>query len=140
MELTEEELAEMQEEHWTRGERAALSAQLQHILIELGYSEEYKPEFYIKEREQTIAALRRICDEYGDNEWDNNLFLGDILEKHLRRHLDQDAENRKPSEVYLVISKENGAIFGCFADIGSAEEYLKHTFNVFIQRIDVKGN
>lgn len=41
----------------------------------------------IVERYAAINALRRICEEHGDNDWDADLNLADILTKHLERHL-----------------------------------------------------
>ena len=37
--------------------------------------------------EQTRATLRRVCAEYGDNDWSDDLHLSDVIEKHLERHL-----------------------------------------------------
>lgn len=31
--------------------------------------------------------LRDICKEYGDNDWDDDLHIVDIVDKHLHRHL-----------------------------------------------------
>lgn len=39
------------------------------------------------ERMDIVAKLREICDEFGDNDWSDDLHLGDVLEKHLLRHL-----------------------------------------------------
>lgn len=39
------------------------------------------------EREQTISALRNICSTYGDNDWDDDLHLADVIAKHLHRNL-----------------------------------------------------
>ena len=41
------------------------------------------------EREEAIATLRRVCDRFGDNDWDPWLPLADIIEKHLVRHLEE---------------------------------------------------
>ena len=40
-----------------------------------------------KERLMVVAALRRVCEEHGDNDWPDNLHLADVIEKHLARHL-----------------------------------------------------
>ena len=40
-----------------------------------------------KERLMVVTALRRVCEEHGDNEWPDNLHLADVIEKHLARHL-----------------------------------------------------
>lgn len=29
------------------------------------------------------GTLRRLCADYGDNDWDDDLHLSDVLEKHL---------------------------------------------------------
>lgn len=34
-------------------------------------------------KSQTIAALRRLCDEFGDNEWPDTLHPADVLKNHL---------------------------------------------------------
>ena len=78
---------EEKDQSWINGERSALKRNLQFILGELMYSDEFTREKLIKEREDTIAALRSICDEFGDNDWDENLYLPDVIEKHLSRHL-----------------------------------------------------
>ena len=46
------------------------------------------------ERSQLVRALRRICEEHGDNDWPDDLALVDVLEKHLECHLDDDANER----------------------------------------------
>lgn len=38
-------------------------------------------------RAQTVAALRAICEEFGDNDWSDDLHPADVIEKHLARHL-----------------------------------------------------
>lgn len=42
------------------------------------------------ERSMAISMLRCYCERYGDNDWEDNLHLSDIIEKHLGRHLDDD--------------------------------------------------
>ena len=39
------------------------------------------------ERHEAIASLRELCADFGDNDWPDELTLGDIIEKHLARHL-----------------------------------------------------
>ena len=41
------------------------------------------------ERQATVVALRVACQTYGDNDWDDDLFLPDVVEKHLVRVLDE---------------------------------------------------
>lgn len=42
------------------------------------------------ERKESVKILRQICARFGDNNWNDDLYLVDILDKHLWRHL---AEN-----------------------------------------------
>lgn len=90
MEISEEKLDEIKEQSWIQGERAALTRQLSETLRGLMYSDEFTKERLIKEREETISALRSICDEFGDNDWDENLHLPDVINKHLRNYLDNE--------------------------------------------------
>ena len=72
-----------------RGSRAAWLQMLQICLQNLGYkSEEGGRSAWISEREQAISILRQVCDEFGDNDWPDNLHLADIIEKHLWRNLE----------------------------------------------------
>jgi hypothetical protein len=74
---------------YERGKRAALLGVLRHVLQELGVeSTEAGRARWVIERERIVAALRDVCDEYGDNEWSEGIGLDDVIEKHLRRHLD----------------------------------------------------
>lgn len=91
----------LHEPSYLEGERAALRAMLSEILRRLDVSAD-APQRTIarltKEREDTIAALRRVCRDHGDNEWDGSLYLADVVEKHLAKHLDEVADVR----AYLV--------------------------------------
>lgn len=44
---------------------------------------------WILERTAAIAILRSVCEQYGDNDWEPSLHLGDIIEKHLWRVLEE---------------------------------------------------
>lgn len=61
---------------------------------ELGYENPslWKAKKFIIEREETIVILRNLCEKYGDNDWGNNLHLGDIIEKHLEPYLEEKNE------------------------------------------------
>jgi hypothetical protein len=39
------------------------------------------------ERQETVARLRSICAEYGDNDWKDDLHLADVIDKHLANNL-----------------------------------------------------
>jgi len=82
---------ERDEACWVRGHRAALVSMLQHVLRELGYEgDEMARLAWIAEREQAVATLRVVCDEFGDNDWSNDLHLSDVVDKHLARHLSHE--------------------------------------------------
>jgi len=96
MEISEDKLQELTESHYLRGERAALVSQLYEILRKLSIpytSIDAAPENLMKiaeltiEREETISALRGVCEDHGDNDWDNDLHLADVVNKHLGNYL-----------------------------------------------------
>ena len=89
-------MTEQDEEIYLRGERSAWWQQLHTVLRELGYdkkdfSADERHKFsraqLALERENGIRALRSICDDFGDNDWPDNLTLIDIISKHLENHL-----------------------------------------------------
>jgi hypothetical protein len=44
----------------------------------------------VAEREAAIASLRSVCHLHGDNNWDTDLHMADIINKHLANHLDEN--------------------------------------------------
>lgn len=89
MEISEEKLQELAESHYIRGQRQLLVGQLREILKQLYYDEEFTTEKLIAEREEAVLALRSICEDHGDNDWDEDLHLADVINKHLGRYLDE---------------------------------------------------
>lgn len=87
MEISEDELTEIKEQSYIQGQRVLLLSQLQQILRELGITDDVTKEQLIIEREKTVAMLRRVCGCFGDNDWPDNLYLPDIIDKHLATHL-----------------------------------------------------
>lgn len=69
------------------GHTAAYRKMLRECLSNLDY-DETKLARVVLEREEALVVLRRLCMEFGDMEWDENLHLADIIDKHLGRHLD----------------------------------------------------
>ena len=76
---------EAQTKLYIEGETNALKeiiVNCQHKLrglgVELKTSEQFSPE-----RVDIIKTLRSLCDEHGNNDWDENLHISDILNKHL---------------------------------------------------------
>lgn len=73
---------------WETGNRAAWRRILRTALSELGIDDpEAGKARWVIEREHAVAALRSLCSEFGDNDWPNDLHLGDIINKHLGDHL-----------------------------------------------------
>lgn len=71
------------------GSRRNLLLILEEVLQFLGYdSPEARAVAWVQEREEAVARLREICAVYGDNDWPDDANLGDVVEKHLRHHLD----------------------------------------------------
>jgi len=61
---------------------------LELCLRNLGYqSTEGRHVAWISQRERTVAMLRMVCAEHGDNDWPDDLHLADVIEKHLARYL-----------------------------------------------------
>jgi hypothetical protein len=78
----------MSEIDYGKGERAALTSMLQHCLIGLGYEDtEAEKAKWVLEREAAVSTLRNVCGEFGDNDWDDGLYLSDVIEKHLAKHI-----------------------------------------------------
>lgn len=80
----------MNEQDWVNGNRAAYASILRECLRQLGYdSPEATAAKWAAEREEIRALLRRVCEDYGDNDWPDDLHLADVIEKHLVRYLGQ---------------------------------------------------
>jgi hypothetical protein len=78
---------EVHEHGWTEGYKAAARSMMQHAMTHLDDAERTEAAWRL-ERADTVAVLRQICAEYGDNDWPDSLHLRDVIEKHLYRHLD----------------------------------------------------
>ena len=63
----------------------------------------------ILERRDTVKMLRNICESYGDNEWEDNLHLADVLEKHLWRWLEEGEEDEQQDEITQEVEEVEGA-------------------------------
>ena len=81
-------MTKKEETAYDEGYRMAWTFMLIECLRHLGYEDpETQKVAWIKEREQAIHQLRSLCEEFGDNDWNANLHLADIIEKHLGDHL-----------------------------------------------------
>ncbi len=83
-------MTEQEEQLYIQGSNAAwrqmLSTCLANMPGELG-----APDRMLAARTAELhdvrAQLRELCAEFGDNDWPDDLHLGDVIEKHLGRHL-----------------------------------------------------
>lgn len=86
------------EEAWSNGHRAALLSMLYKTMSDLGYDLGREDPVILAarlaaERTEAIRVLREACEEWGDNDWTDELHLGDVIEKHLVRPLEDNAED-----------------------------------------------
>lgn len=76
------------------GSQRAWMTMLRECITRLG-PDERNAEAWRLERAAAVIVLRRICEEFGDNDWDDELHLEDVLEKHLANHLGRSKNARR---------------------------------------------
>jgi hypothetical protein len=70
------------------GERRAYMSMLSVVLQGLGHDASEKEQTsWVLERAEIVNALREVCQEFGDNDWDPDLHLADVIRKHLLPYL-----------------------------------------------------
>ena len=79
--MVQQEVTEKEERIYECGSRAAYSNIIRQCRRNLDFHDDLSR--LETEREDVIHLLRGICDEFGDNDWDEDLHLADVLEKHL---------------------------------------------------------
>lgn len=62
-------------------------------------------EKFSQERVDVIKTLRSFCREFGDNNWDDNLHLSDVIDKHLAINLDSRPPEMSLKEAYYEFQK-----------------------------------
>lgn len=82
----------MDEKSYDQGSRMAWWIILNNCLRNLKFDcnkedPKYQLAFLVKEREGALSALRSLCGDFGDNEWDAKLDMADIINKHLGNYL-----------------------------------------------------
>lgn len=83
-------MTEQEETIYIQGSRTAWLSMLNTCLRELGITDPVtQGAAYLAERADALVTLRRLCDEYGDNDWPDDLHLSDIIEKHLVRDMEK---------------------------------------------------
>lgn len=86
-------MTDEEERAYELGRKAAFQTLLSECIRELG-AEGRDEHGWRTERAAAIAALRDICEDFGDNEWPDDLHLADVLEKHLAPYLDSFFETK----------------------------------------------
>lgn len=79
-----------EETAYTEGLRTAWTIMLQECMIALDYDDAATHAAWVVEREHAIVALRRLCERCGDNAWEPNVPLAQIIERHLGAYLPGD--------------------------------------------------
>lgn len=125
----------LDEKTWIQGNNAAWRSMLSNCCRELGYDNpEVEKVSWITERVDTISILRSACSEFGDNEWEDDLHLADVIEKHLQNHLEQNRITSEPCSYpkglkEWLLSREEEIAQHC-EDLGD----LNSTFSAVIGR------
>lgn len=95
------EMSDRNDRHFIRGERAVYRRLLSFALKGLGADDApddlAQAHLRIVRLESHLAdvraQLRMLCDDFGDNDWEDDLHLADVIDKHLGDHLHgRDAE------------------------------------------------
>lgn len=80
-----------EEQHWTAGNRAAYASLLQVCVRHLGCDDPAAEHAsWLIERQELSVIIRRLCEEYGNADYPDNLHLGDVLTKYLEPYLEAD--------------------------------------------------
>lgn len=77
-----------EERIWIRGRKSLARSILGALALDLE-GKDLKLAAALIQLHDVRAALRDVCDEHGDNDWEDNLHLSDVVEKHLGRHLNE---------------------------------------------------
>jgi len=80
------------EKAWIAGNKAAWIRILHTALAEVDDVAVVTRTQLALERSETVAKLREICGDHGDNDWPDTLYLPDVLEKHLIPYLTNNEE------------------------------------------------
>jgi hypothetical protein len=82
--LTEDE----RDTAYTNGHQRAWLSMMNECIRQLGYEHaEVIQTRWIRERAELVLTLRAICEDFGDNDWPDDLNLADVMNKHLAKYL-----------------------------------------------------
>lgn len=86
--ITDDQLEEIKDNAWSRGNDSAYSRILLMCCRELGCDNPaVEHTKWIAERQEILSCLREVCGDFGDNDWPDNLYIPDIINKHLANYL-----------------------------------------------------
>ena len=71
---------------WSEGYQAAMRSIMRDTIKNLPFGDK-EAAVLVVERGECVAALRKVCELHGDNDWSPDLHLADVIEKHLGNHL-----------------------------------------------------
>lgn len=71
---------------FTQGRKSLAINIMRTCCNEIGLEQKQQANLAI-ERQEAVHMLRQVCEEHGDNDWPDDLYLADVIEKHLYRHL-----------------------------------------------------
>lgn len=84
-----EDIDKIKENSYLEGQRAIAISLIKSLIIYLYEGEDIKMSILLQmERSEAISKLRQICEIVGDNDWEDDLHLVDILDKHLLCYLE----------------------------------------------------
>lgn len=85
--IKEGKIEELLEERYAQGQHMMALSIIQTCTMYLHNSSELTIVQLRMERARAIETLRYVCEAFGDNDWEDNLHLSDIIEKHLGDNL-----------------------------------------------------
>lgn len=82
-----DDLDELLDRKYREGQHALAQSMLQHVAMFLK-REDRDLASLLRELDASREIIRRVCELAGDTDWDEHLWLPDVLDKHLLRHLE----------------------------------------------------
>ena len=83
-----DEMDELLDRKYCEGQHALAQSMLQHVAQFLKKDDRDRASL-LRELDASRMVIRRLCELIGDTDWDDNLWLPDVLEKHLARHVEE---------------------------------------------------
>lgn len=99
-------MTESEEQAYLQGKRQAALELMQLSLSMVGREHITDAQKLECERAETVRKLREICEIHGDNDWEDNFHLADVLERHLFDHLEECPDELDPRELAEAVGGE----------------------------------